>query len=183
MPTITRHPAISEDADTPYRARDLAPGDLILVHSHGRLAPRLIGFGQRLHHPPEFAYWTHVAVYVGHGRVIEAKGGSRVRYRQLEQYDVRDYAAVRLDSTFTQRRAALHFLTCQLGKRYEYAAVASIGLWALLGGTRITFGGTRRWFCSDLGATSAEFCGTVWDTPPLTIMPADIAEHFGIRRS
>ena len=39
--------------------------DLILVHSHGKLAPRLIGFGQRLHHKPEYAYWTHVAVYVG----------------------------------------------------------------------------------------------------------------------
>jgi len=203
---VTRHPASgSLDALSagafPARAGGLQPGDFVLVRSHARLAPRLIGLGQRLHHPPEFAYWTHAALYVGNARVgppwaeslIEAKGGEPVRYVPLSQYDARDYAAVRLGGGpymsddpgyFVEdemRHNAVAYAVSRLGAGYGYLTIATLSAWALFGG-RVTVGIAGENVCSGLVASALTRMGELFDGDPVTQMPADLAEKYGARR-
>jgi hypothetical protein len=199
---VTRHPANAGPdkslflGDERARATGLNPGDYILVHSHGKIAPRLIGLGQKLHHDPEFAYWTHAAVYVGdvegfappgdtvtrQDMLIEAKGGQPVRYVPLEQYDVRDYAAVRYQDVSDEMRAnSVAFLKAQLGKGYGYVTILNLAVWSLFGG-RLTVGLAGERVCSGLTALSTMYLGDIYDGEAVTQMPADLAQKNDIRR-
>lgn len=213
VPTVvTRHPAVGEPHfergvrrdDMTARAAELNTGDVILVHSYAKLAPRLIGFGQRLHHDPAFAYWTHAAVYVGKAPIglpsedgyptgiealIEAKGGEKVRYVPLAQYDARDYAAIRFQlerNTYSRaaepwaRGRAVEYLRSQLGGGYGYLTIVTLALWSLFGG-RVTIGLSGANVCSGLAAQASMYLGEVYDDP-VTVSPADLAEKYGIAR-
>jgi hypothetical protein len=201
-PTITRHPSSETspavDIGTmSVRAKGLLPGDFILVHSHGRIAPKLIGFGQKLHHDPAFAYWTHAALYVGiHGdpdfgdyeALIEAKGGQKIRSVPLSQYDVRDYVAVRFGPCAVPRcplewarSNAVRFAESQLGHGYAYLGIMNVALWTLLGG-RFTFGVSGESFCSGLVASALTRMGEIFNGEPGTQEPADLAQKYGVRK-
>lgn len=202
---VTRHPAdpipwgiFGQNREYGIeRAQGLKPGDYILVHSHSKFAPKMIGFGQRLHHHPPFAYWTHAAVYVGDvegwappgdtvvrkDMLIEAKGGQKVRYVPLSQYDVRDYAAVRFGDEVTSemRHNAVRFAMSRLGRSYGYFTILTLSAWALFGG-KFTFGMSGHDICSGLVAQTTMYEGEIYTGDAVDIMPADLAEKRNIRR-
>jgi len=186
---VTRHPVGS-------RASDLKPGDFILVHSFGKLAPRLIGFGQKLHHKPEFSYWTHAAVYIGphpddekisrfydQDWLIEAKGGQKVRAVSLSQYDARDYAAVHFDlpPDSPMRENAVGFTHSRLGEGYGYWTILSLAIWSLFGG-RLTLGLSGGDVCSGLAAQNVMYLGEIFSGDAVETEPADLAQKYNVRR-
>lgn len=205
---VTRHPARRTNAYAGgARAEGLRPGDFLLVHSYGQFAPRMIGFGQKLHHKPEYAYWTHAALVVGSAAMgsivegvdiaqaetllIEAKGHHPVRYVPLSQYDVRDYAAVRMDADWNparpddylndMRHNSVRYAESQLGHGYSYLTIATLSAWALFGG-RLTVGMSGENVCSGLVANALTRQGELFDGDAVTQMPADLAVKYDVKR-
>jgi hypothetical protein len=210
---VTRHPRsegsiVADIHPEVVRAEGLRHGDIILVHSHGKFAPRAIGFGQRLHHPPEYAYWTHAAVVAGQAAngdeilpgkpvtgaetiLIEAKGGQRVRAVPLSQYDARDYAAVRFFPEWhasprqlmierAVRENAERYAKSRLGAGYGYLTIVTLTAWALFGG-RVTVGLSGDDVCSGLAAKCSMYLGAIYDGDAAETMPADLAQKFGVK--
>jgi uncharacterized protein YycO len=162
------------------RADDLEPGDFILVHGFS-IGPRLVGFGQKLHHEPRYAYWTHAALYVGNGLLIEAKGRHPVQHVQLAQYEARDVVAVRFGPAATNdmRFNAVRYACAQVGRGYGYLTILTLVCWSLFGG-RLTIGLSGENVCSGLVANALTRLGEIFDGDTVTQMPADLAQKYDV---
>jgi uncharacterized protein YycO len=164
------------------RTAAIAPGDFILVHGLS-FTPKAIRLGQRMRFRGarrEFAFWNHAALYVGNGNLIEAKGHCRVRHIPLAQYDVRHYAVVRTGcEDMAMRQNAVKFARRQVGSGYGYLTILTLIAWSFTGG-KLTIGLSGTNICSGLVARATERLGEIYDRDPETVMPADLAEAYGV---
>ncbi len=165
-------------------AADLRPGHL--VFTHGRHWPaRLIRFGQKLRFTgprAPFAYWNHVALVLGpSGDLAEALSSGVVR-TNIAKYERTDYDLVRVESTTEDEREILLFAESVLLARWRYGWVTILGLaLTLLTGSRLTVGRVGTAICSGFAAEALVRNGTIFTRPPAYMMPADLAEHYGVR--
>lgn len=183
MTTVLTNKSAAWDRHLPGQPQlSLKPGDFILEHGV-HLAPRIIRFGQRLRFRGEdapFAYWSHAALAIGDGKLIEAKGQHPVRVVPLSYYDDKNYVAVYTTGDDQMRANAVKFAQAQCGRGYGYISLFFLSLWTIFGGVRLSVG-NRRFFCSDLVAEATERLGYIYSDNPLTIMPADLAKAFDVR--
>lgn len=78
----------------------------------------------------EDGVYSHVALYVGDGFVIEATGGNRIKLARLSSYASYDVGSVSM--TDQQREDLIAYAMTQQGKRYDWALIGIIALRLLL---------------------------------------------------
>nr|WP_230972178.1 YiiX/YebB-like N1pC/P60 family cysteine hydrolase [Archaeoglobus neptunius] len=92
----------------------LQPGDLILEYN------------------PKFAllipgHWTHVAIYIGDGKIVEATEDGVVVNPVTNVHKAYEAAIYRVKTTDSVRRAAIEFALKQVGKPYDYKWLTYVG--------------------------------------------------------
>ncbi len=170
---------------------DPQPGDLILTHGKAWTS-KLIRVGQRLRFVGEsrkYTWWNHTAVVVNdRGDIIEAVGAG-VQRRNLSVYRPTEYQVVRIKASLEDRQQMVAFAETCVGLEYGFPIVASIAF-ALLTGTKLSFGFEGQYICSGLVARCLERTSYlipareqrpqfVVRTPSHT-MPAHLAEFFRV---
>ncbi len=165
-------------------AAGLRPGDLVFTHGTHWPA-RLIRFGQCLRFTgprAPFAYWNHVALVLGaSGDLAEALSPGVVR-TNIAKYERTDYHLVRVESSAADQEQILRFAESVLAARWRYGWVTILGLaLTLLTGSRFTVGRVGTAICSGFAAEALVRNGTIFARPPAYMMPADLAEHYGMR--
>ncbi len=169
-------------------------GDLIATHSHG-LVGRLIRLGEKIsalgwrrtiwravtHQddaPSDPWYFNHIAVYVGHGYVIEALAAG-LTHSPLAKY--REFRVLPLDSvlwlpTSLERSNALTFAAEQLRRHDKYGWLSIVSIVAeILTPTRLDISWDGALICSAFGAQTWEHAGVTLPTKSsLTIKPSDL---------
>lgn len=157
------------------------PGDFILTHRKS-LYGRLVSVGQRLRFVGEdrpFAHWTHTALVTGYeGQIIEAVSAG-VRVSSLEDYKDTEYHYVHTKMYVGDRRQAVKFAESCLGQKYAWISIVSLAITCLFN-TRWQFGRVESQFCSELVARSLERGDFIFQRPPAMMMPAHLAQHFGV---
>lgn len=103
--------------------------------------------------------YTHAALYVGDGRIVECDIGRPVAVQQLSKY--RHYDVFRVaGATDRERAEAVSFCLSKAGAGYDYSAVAAIGLERMLGRpVWWSRGDPARWYCSELVAAAWRLAG------------------------
>lgn len=91
------------------------PGDLIFVRGTSPLSR-----GIEL---AEHGRYSHVAIYAGDGKVIEAQGGRTVGYNDLAAYAGK-YDVGRVQCALFRRKQVLEYAKKQFGIRYDYTLIA-----------------------------------------------------------
>jgi hypothetical protein len=183
----------------------MRPGDLLLVHSSGLVAG-LIRFGENVrYHGWRRAFrvalgkadvgrddpcWaTHVAVYVGSGRIIEAQARGLV-IDDISKYDPVKYrvaplAGVRKNASNADRAKAVDFAYEQerLHDKYGWLSIASVVL-QILTPARLDISWDGALICSAFGAQCWEHAGVILPTrSSLTTLPADLAAMVDVQKS
>ncbi len=176
------------------------PGDFVLTRGDTMIS-KLIQFGQRLNcHRPAgrvYSWCNHAAIitavptrgdWASHATIVEAVGGG-VTENRLSVYRPGGYVVVPVEASDEDRRQVVRFVEWTCGKfspnasaalrfRYGWSAIASIVLYVLFGG-RFRFFHDGEVICSALVARALERTGAIFDTAPVTMMPADLARHYG----
>lgn len=88
---------------------ELQLGDLVFVWGSGFVQKEI----EVLTHGP-----SHVAIYIGNGRLIETQGFSTVRIVDLAYYDTWTYKVVRFELPSYEK--GLAWLNLQLGRKYDW---------------------------------------------------------------
>lgn len=136
--------------------RVLLPGDIICTHTGG-LVPWLI---RRLSR----SEWSHVALYIGGGEMVEALGAGVVR-RSVQAYEGRRRSrycmAWRPDCPEEVKARACQNAVEAIGYKYDYSAIW--GIWLAIWQYRINRPNKKqessRFFCSELVAVAFHQAG------------------------
>jgi len=149
----------------------LVTGDIIFVGSSGWIA-RAIRWGD------PFQY-THVAVYLGNGKIIEADGG-KVRISSLGRYfPAKGFSGevVRLKMSHAQQKLFVSLLKGEVNFKYDYKLIFILWLLGLFGVSRnlLTYESSRK-ICSNLISKHlSQVLGDIhWPVPLSLIKPSDL---------
>lgn len=135
---------------------NLQPGDLIFVRGTGWIGKAI----ERITNSP----YSHVAVYVGAGNVIEAQGGRTVGFQRLSFYEG-CYDAYRTIKPLTEAEgtAIVNYLVSQIGGKYDYFDIFILFLRYKLK-IRIPYVEAKHHFiCETLAADAYESAGITLD--------------------
>jgi uncharacterized protein YycO len=161
---------------------DATPGAFLLVHRHS-LMGAAIRFGESIRFRGKnrtFAYWNHAALVVSPGAVVEALGNGVVRTPLAKYRGVNVAHVDPVGWSAEDRLESIHYAESQLGEKYGFLTIASIGLHAITGG-RFQFGVDESTICSGLVARCLERGPTIFEHhQPANITPADLARHFQV---
>ena len=98
---------------------DLMPGDLLFARDDNPLSffTQQLGF-----------YWTHMAVYVGDGKMVEVKPSTGVVLVDTSSWDNKiDTETVHIKGlTASNREGIVNFVSAQIGKGYNFAAFVNV---------------------------------------------------------
>jgi hypothetical protein len=166
-------------------ASDLRTGYLVLTHGT-QWTSKLIRFGQRLRFRGArrpFARWNHVALVLdGEGNLAEALAQGVVR-TNISKYEGTDYHLVQVECEPLDRGEIATFATAVLNAphrtRYGWVTIVSL-FFTLAVGSTIMFGKIGTAICSGFASEALVRKGEVFPRPPAYMMPADVAEHFGV---
>jgi hypothetical protein len=167
-------------------ASGLAAGHVLLTHGT-HWPSRIIQFGQRLRFVRSrrpYAFWNHVALVLDErGDLAEALSAGVVR-TNIERYHDVDYELVRVECSAEDRHQIVAFADSVLQARESYGWWTIAGLAVtLLTGSRFVFGRVGTAICSGFACSALVRAGLIFDRPPDFMMPADLAEHFGVRHT
>lgn len=95
--------------------------------------------------------YSHAALLLPDGSIIEAWQGAGVRQRWLKDWCEVDVFAVR-GMTETQWQAAIGYAKAQVGKKYDWCGVLRVA-------ARFRTPDNSRWFCSELVFKALEVAG------------------------
>ena len=160
---------------------DIRPGDFYLTHDSYWTAG-FIRLGQRVRYHGavrKYAWWNHAGVFVDNdGTIIEAQGQG-VRTTHIRRYKDRNYAVVRINATDADREQMVRFYRSQVGNRYGYTTILSLGL-GLLTGLKLVFAMDGSDICSGLVAAGLTRGDYILGRSPVHMMPADLAKLFDV---
>ncbi|MHA1329936.1 MAG: YiiX/YebB-like N1pC/P60 family cysteine hydrolase [Candidatus Hodarchaeales archaeon] len=152
----------------------LRKGDLICVEGN-TLISKLIRFFDR-------AKYTHVAIYIGDGLVIESDWGGVQTNPLLEKYQKLSWDAFRPKCLYKTKDKAIDFALEQEGKGYDYHGL--IG--ALLKGLFLTnmLDHKNRFWCSELVADAYIEAGypLTKDLNSWDVSPQDLADSYRVKK-
>ncbi len=166
-------------------AEGLATGDIVLTHG-SYWTSRMIRFGQRLRFRgarQRFAHWNHVALVLDEeGNLGEALSDGVVRTK-LSNYTGTEYHVVRVQCSDEDRTQIAAFATAVLDApsrtRYGWLTIVSL-FFTLTLGSKIVFGKVGTAICSGFACEALVRTGAIFPRPPAYMMPADVAEYFGV---
>ncbi len=157
------------------------PGDFILTHGN-EWTSKLIRFGQSLRYRgpmAKYTYWNHTALIVDtKGAIVEALG-TGVALRSIHDYDPTQYTVVRIDASEEDRMQAATFARSCVGSEYGWISIVSIAISLVTGGS-FAFAIDGQLICSGLVARSLERTTAIFKHDPARIMPAELAEIYGV---
>jgi len=160
------------------------PGDFILTHRRA-FPSMMIAIGQRIRFRGErrpYAHWTHAALVVDDaGTLVEALAPGLVvdnidRYAGVEYH----YVMTDLDDRDRERVRRYGVTMAHRHTRYDYLEIVSLGLQLLTGAT-VAFTTGNRMICSGFVATALERTDAIFPRAASTMLPADLAEHYGVQ--
>jgi hypothetical protein len=176
---------------------DWEAGDFLLTKNPGKWTTRngfvsaMIRLGERLimrrlpksdlpkSDLTEFCQWNHaVAVSTNSTNLhlVEAVGQGVVR-SPIDRYVPAEFVYIHTDLSEPERADFVGFVESQVGVKYGYATIVSIGLSALTG-THASFLIRGQTICSGLVAAAL---GTYqWRPDPAFVMPSDLAAYHGL---
>lgn len=166
-------------------AGDLKTGYIVLTHGV-QWTSKLIRFGQRLRFRGArrpFARWNHVALVLdAEGNLAEALAQGVVR-TNISKYAGTDYHLVRVECAHLDREEIGRFASVVLDAphrtKYGWVTIASL-FFTLAVGSTIMFGKIGTAICSGFASEALVRAGEIFPRPPAYMMPADVAEHFGV---
>jgi uncharacterized protein YycO len=172
----TPEPMAMDDAGPQYNK-----GDFILT-SDRAWTSRAIQFGQGLRFRGDrakYKKWNHAAIIVSEqGDLVEALG-SGVQRTHIDGYRGQEYYHVHISASQEQRENAARFAEWAVGQPYAYVTIVSIAVGLLTGG-KFRFGYSSQHICSGLTARAQERTSAIFEQDPASIMPADLAEIYGV---
>jgi len=115
--------------------------------------------------------WTHVAIYVGNGQIVEAWSPSVRKVPATILQTASDAAIYRVETSGAVKQAAVEFAVRQLGKPYDYSWT---NLWS---GTKDVDGDS--WYCSELIWAAYRISGVELDSERLSrrhVVPTELTE-------
>lgn len=180
---VTRYGPGDAPAALPTGQRT-SPGDFILTHRKA-LPSRLIAFGQGLRFRGQqrpFAHWSHAALIVGvRGELVEALGHG-VERTSIDRYRDVEYHLVHIDASPVDRMRIVRYGETMWRRhtRYGWLEILSLGL-QLLTGARLALTTDGHMICSGLVATGLERTDAIFTRNAGCMMPADLAEFYGVR--
>jgi hypothetical protein len=117
--------------------------------------------------------YSHVAIYIGNGKVMEAQGFRKVGFRELSYYSGRyDIVPLPRSVTHEQLCAGMHWLMLQRGRPYSYWSDFVILLRCI--GIRLPWHEGIAIICSRLGRDFLFRCGL--KIPDENMSPEDLWE-------
>jgi hypothetical protein len=171
------------------------PGDIVLVNRRG-LSGAAIGPGQVLLGPTGSAArrWSHCAIYVGDGLVVDAVPRGGVGIRSLEGYCARRATALlrlEIDGAFLSREQGLKVAARArelAGKRYAYGALVGLAFKRLLTVLRLPVPRSnddpevKRLFCSSLVVVAYNAINVPIEQDPnvAPCLPANLPLHSNL---
>jgi hypothetical protein len=176
MPDVTVHPAGTT-------APDLRPGDFLLtgVKAQG-IVSHIIKLGSWLRgYDKLHRRFSHAVLILDQGGSIAEALADGVVVNHISRFHDDDYVIVHTDVDEHDTRQVLQFADAVVDARTQYGFVTFIGLgiYCLTGGQLcIQKAGTA--ICSGFVADALTRAGFIWDRPPYSMMPADLAKHFGV---
>lgn len=157
------------------------PGDFFLVHGENFFS-RLIQFGQALRFrgkEKHFSYWTHCGVFTSlTGDIIEALGNGVIQ-NNISYYKDYKYIVVHISALPDDREEMIQFAKACLGDKYGWLTLLSIAI-SLLSGTKFSFNFDGQEICSGLVTRSLERTTFIPKRDASHMMPADLAQAFGV---
>ncbi|KEO84743.1 hypothetical protein [Tumebacillus flagellatus] len=121
--------------------------------------------------------YTHAAMYVGNGAIIDVDVGRRVAMRPISELDCFDAFRV-VGATNADRLGAVSFCWRQIDKRYDYLAVAAIAYERLTGRVwPLAREDPHRWFCSEMDDSAWKL-----SSEPGRVTPGDLATNPKVQR-
>ncbi len=177
---------------------EMIPGDIIVtsvrgMKSIGSLPIRFANYFKRGY---DDRIWTHSALYIGSGDVVEAfpagivKRNFKAAYLGQNAYDL--VVLRRHSATPEELKAAIDFCVAQAGRSYDVKAIAYFVIMNLLPPTMNWIMRSKlldkclntenSYFCSELVAQSLiesnQYC---FDREPYQVMPVDFKNSFGFQ--
>jgi len=174
-------------------------GDVVVTSQRGikSLGSLPVRFGNLFKRGYEYRMWTHAAIYVGNGEIVEAQQEGIARKGFLEAYlNKTDFDFVvlrRISLTDEEVEKAVGFCKKQAGREYDKKALAYFLLVNLMPPTLSFILESRTlnrclnteaaYFCSELVAKSfleaKQYC---FDRPPYHVMPVDFYNEYGFEK-
>lgn len=137
----------------------LEPGDFIMLS--GVISDTTIPGGT----------WTHVAIYIGNGQIVEAWSPSVRQVPASILQTASDAAIYRVETSDAVKQAAVEFAVQQLGKPYDYSWT---NLWS--GAKDVD---SSSWYCSELIWAAYKISGVELDSERLSrrhVVPTELTE-------
>lgn len=150
-------------------------GDFGVIKSTG-IAARLIQLGT-------ISRWNHAFIYVGNGKIIEARPKEGIVLKETSQYDKIAWNQHQ-DLTKAQRTAIVEKAQSLIGKTYGFLDIAILGLRILgfkfIKGKFLEKLAMRQGIiCSELVAICYDSSGiNLIDKPEHLVTPGDLAEYL-----
>jgi len=159
------------------------PGDFVLVRGDALVSSIVCAFQTlRFRRPDErcYAYWSHAALVTSpRGRIVEV-GPRGVVAQRLEKYRPVEYHYVDVTAPDARRLEAARFAESCVGQRYGTLSFLALGFLALVGWP-FALPERGQHNCVALVARALERAtGERFARTPVNMMPADLAQHFGI---
>ena len=177
----------------------MKPGDIIVTSQRGikSLGSLPIRFGNLFKRGYEYRVWTHAAIYVGNGEIVEAQKSGIAQKSFADAYlKENDFDFVvlrRISLTEDEAKKAVEFCVKQANTKYDSRALAYFLLVDLLPPT-LSFilesktldkclNTENAYFCSELVAEglleAKQYC---FDRPPYHVMPVDFYNEYGFEK-
>jgi len=161
---------------------EATPGDFILAH-RDHLIARLISQAQKRRFrggDSVYAHWSHAAVLVEDGSVIEAEIGGIIR-SPLSRYRAGEYRPVRLDGQLdgSGRERVVAYAMSQVGQAFGFLDMLG-ALVYLLTGRPVRMVRHHHEICSSLVVRALQEGGLLEDLDPALTLPADLAKRFDV---
>jgi uncharacterized protein YycO len=161
-------------------------GDIVLFHGPNFYS-RLIRFGQALRFRGDrkrFAHWNHVAIVVGFedDEPVIVEAVSEVRKGKIwDNYNLIDYEIEFVSPLLndSDRLQVIDYCNRQVGDEYDWVEIISLAVRCLFGGS-LSIKFSESHICSGLVGEALERAGYDFGREASDLMPADIAEFFGV---
>lgn len=177
----------------------MRPGDVVITSQNG---PKMIGsFPIRIGNLFRRGYakriWTHTALYVGNGEIIEAQPSGIAKKSFIETYFNKndfDFVVMRHKSISAEEVSRLvEFCSRQSGSKYDFKALTYFIL-VLITPPTLSFlleskmlnkclNTSDSYFCSELIADGFLYANCYsFDRPPHHVMPVDFNNEYGFNK-
>lgn len=158
----------------------MKPGDIFLVRHGESTISQLIQRGERIRYGDvDACRWTHCGLIVStDGTTVEAFENG-VHRGHLSNYAAKDKVVIDTKAPDELRELAVGFAERHIGDEYGIVAFVGLAIQSLTG-LDLSVHMDQSMICSELVARATEKFIVSYQRPPDAMMPADLAEFWGV---